>query len=106
MASNDRSFNPADFEFSWTRDGWYEWDGEKAHAEAKRERDAVAREARKQGRKVKCWSNRGQQITRGGIGSGHPEIDMLVTVYHVEVGPAPGFEFELVNAYGRMLYGC
>lgn len=105
--SNDRSFNPADFEFQWTQDGtqygWYEWDREAAHKAAKRERDAAARAARKQGFEAKCWSNSGQLITRGGIGSGRPEIEMVVTVFHVTISePEPS----LINGWGRMLYGA
>ena len=76
-----RTFNPADFEFQWTDDGWYEWDHAEAHKMALRERNAAARTLRKEGRRVRSFSNPGQRISRGGIGSGHPHIELIVNVY-------------------------
>ena len=74
------SFNPADYHFTWTAD-WYTWDRDAAHKDAKAERDQAAKVARSKGLIVKKSSMPGQLITRGGIGSGKPEIGMYVTVY-------------------------
>ena len=78
-------FNPVDFHFSWIDDGseygWYEWDSKRARTDARRARDARARELKAEGRTVKKTSEPNQLITRGGIGSGHPEISHVVTVY-------------------------
>lgn len=65
-------FNPVHYGFEWTEDGWYKLDEVKAHADAKRDRDAAAAELRKQGRKVKKWTAGRQLISMGGIGSGRP----------------------------------
>jgi hypothetical protein len=73
-------FNPVDFEFKWTPD-WYEWDSEKAIKAALTARDARAKALRSEGRQVRCFTLAGQQITRGGIGTPHPEVDFVVPVY-------------------------
>lgn len=54
-----------------------------ARAKAKKERDAYAADLAHEGYTVRKFSNAGQLITRGGIGSGHPEISNVVTVYKV-----------------------
>lgn len=87
--SIQQSFNPADHCFTWTVDGsqygWYEWNGKLAHSQALKARNAAAKVAKAHGKSVKCWSSPGQMITRGGIGSNHPEINMFVTVYHLDI---------------------
>jgi len=79
-----QTFNPMNFLFSWTKD-WYEWDGTAAHKAALKARNAEAKRLKAQGKRVRSWSMPNQSITRGGIGSGHPEIDHFVTVYVLEV---------------------
>ena len=79
------SFNPVDFCFSWTADNWYEWDGEKARKEAMAARSAKAKDLQAQGLKVRKSSLSGQLITRGGIGTTHPEISHFVTVFKLDV---------------------
>ncbi len=87
------TYNPVDFNFRWTdgdpanpRDmGWYEWDSKKAHENAKKARDEHFKELKQKGRKVKRGQNRGQLITRGGIGSNHPQVEFFVTVYHLYI---------------------
>ena len=74
-------FNPADYCFTWTADGWYEWDRKAAQRAALAARNAAAKALRAAGREVSCFSLPGQLITRGGIGSGRPEIDLMVTGY-------------------------
>ena len=80
---SQRTFNPANFEFAWT-DGWYTWDRKAAHSAALKARNTEAKRLQAQGKRVIKSSLPGQIITRGGIGSGHPEIDLCVTVYMVE----------------------
>ena len=81
-----RTFNPANWHFAWTEDGWYEWDRKAAHSAALRARNVEAKRMKAAGRLVTKSTIPGQLITRGGIGSGHPEISMHVSVYMIEVG--------------------
>ncbi len=75
------TYNPIDFCFAWTEDGWYSWDGKAAHKAALAARNAEARKLRKEGRQVFTFSLPDQLISRGGIGSGRPHIEHFVTVY-------------------------
>lgn len=79
------TFNPIKYGFEWTADGWYKWDSKAAHERAKKDRDAAARLAKADGRIVKKWSMGSQLISMGGIGSGHPHIEEVVTVYGINV---------------------
>lgn len=76
-------FNPIDFGFVWTKD-WYEFDHTAAHKAAKVARTARVKELRAQGIRPRQYAHRDQLITRGGIGSGHPQIENIVTVYRLE----------------------
>jgi hypothetical protein len=76
----ERNFNPINFGFTWT-EGWYSWDQKAAHAAARRDRDGMMRSLRQIGRTVKATSQAGCLMSRGGIGSGHPYIEEIVTVY-------------------------
>lgn len=78
------TFNPIDHGFRWV-DDWYEFDSTQAHQAAKDARDQEARRLKATGRKVKRGTVRNQLISRGGIGSGHPHIDLFVHVYTVGV---------------------
>ena len=75
-------FNPVKFTFEWT-DGWYNWDRDEAHREALKARNAKAKELKVRGYKVRKSTLRDQLITLGGIGSGHPEISLVVNCYMV-----------------------
>jgi hypothetical protein len=90
MVHNVKRFNPVNRCFKWTlvegnEYGWYEFDSEEAHRVAKLERDEFARSLKSLPgvANVKKRTLKNQLITRGGIGSGHPEISLLVTVYEV-----------------------
>lgn len=76
-----KTYNPADYGFHWTTDNWYKWDSAIAHVRAKRDRDSIALQLRHQGKKVNMFTERNQLISKGGIGSGHPHIEMVVTIY-------------------------
>lgn len=76
------SFNPVDYHFEWTND-WYTWNREQAIKDARKARSAKAKQLRKDGWNVRLWSLSNQRITRGGIGSGHPEITAIVSVYYI-----------------------
>lgn len=76
-----KSFNPVDYCFAWTSDGWYTWDSKAARAKALAERNAEAARLAKAGYTVRKYTVPSQRITLGGIGSGHPEVDFVVTVY-------------------------
>ena len=74
-------FNPLNFGFTWTADNWYNFDHEAAHKEALKARNAMARKLRKEGHKVSCFSLPNQLVSRGGIGSGHPHIELVINSY-------------------------
>jgi len=78
-----QSFNPVDYTFEWTKD-WYKWDYKLAHKLARKARNRVVKELRKQGYQVKVFTFSNQRITRGGIGTGKPHIDLIVNVYYLE----------------------
>jgi hypothetical protein len=74
-------FNPIDYGFEWTEDGWYKWDSKAAHKQARQARDAEARLRKGAGQNVKKWSEPNQLMRRGGIGSGKPDVEFIVTIY-------------------------
>jgi len=80
-------YNPADFEFTWIQDdtptGWYVWHRDLAHRLALKARNSYALNLKAQGYSPKKFSIRNQQITRGGIGSSHPEITLWATCYGI-----------------------
>lgn len=78
------AFNPFTFCFSWT-DNWYEWDEKEARKQALKARDAKVRELRSEGKTVIKWTLPGQIVRKGGIGTAHPEIDAVVSVYMLDV---------------------
>lgn len=77
------SFYPVDYFWTWTED-WYEWDSKKAHQAALRDRNARAKELERQGKKVIKTSYPRALMSRGGIGSGRPHIEVYSTVYHLD----------------------
>lgn len=76
-------FSPARYTFEWTED-WYTWDDDKAHKLALRARNAEAKQLKQEGYRVVKRTLRNQLITQGGIGSGHPEISLVVNCYMVD----------------------
>ena len=75
------TFNPIAYTFEWTDDGWYRFDYETARRQAMAARRKSAKELRAEGFTVSSFTLNNQRITRGGIGSGHPEITQVVSVY-------------------------
>ena len=75
-----RTFNPLDFGFEWT-DGWYRFDHKAAHKAALAARNREAKRLRGMGYAVRCFTHRNQLMSMGGIGSGHPHIQQVVSVY-------------------------
>lgn len=75
-------FNPLDYGFRWVGD-WYEYDGKIAERAALKARNVRVRELRSRGLTVRCSTLRSQLVTQGGIGSGHPQIELVVPVYCV-----------------------
>lgn len=73
-------FDPVDFAFFWT-DDWYTFDYHTGARAAQIARQKRAKELRKAGYDVRCDRLPGQLISRGGIGSGHPHIELVVTCY-------------------------
>jgi hypothetical protein len=83
--SEQYAFNPLDYGFRWTDDGWYTFDNKNAHHAAMSARNAAAKRARAQGRKVRCSTSSNQLMSKGGIGSGFPHIELIVNVYRMDV---------------------
>jgi len=78
-------YDPTDYCFQWTDDGWYTWDRERAHKVARKDRDDTARDLFwRRGRKIRKSSIRNQTITKGGVGTPYPEITLTCTIYIVE----------------------
>lgn len=78
------AFCSVDYCFSWT-DTWYTWDEKEARKQAYAARNAKAKSLRDEGKTVVKWSNRDQLVRRGGIGTGHPEIDLFCNVFMLDV---------------------
>lgn len=99
MEHKEKTFNPINYGFKWVavegnEYGWYEFDSTEAHRQAKADRDfnvKILKEEQQRtatfGQAILCnvrrHSLKNQLMKRGGIGSGHPEIEELVTVYSV-----------------------
>lgn len=83
MESIQRTFLPVDYFWQWT-ENWYEWDSKAAHSAAKKARNAEAKRLEGLGYTVKKWSNPKALISRGGIGSGHPHIEVYCSAYGLE----------------------
>lgn len=80
MCRSER-FSPLDYGFSWTNDGWYAFDSKQAHAAAKAARDAAFRQLKAEGKDVRRSTDPKQLVSRGGIGSGRPHIELVINVY-------------------------
>ena len=78
------AFCPFDFCFEWT-DTWYTWDAKEARKQALAARDAKVRELRAQNKTVTKWTLSDQLVRKGGIGTDHPEIDAVTSVYMLSV---------------------
>lgn len=82
--SIQKTFCPTDYGFRWTEDlngRWYEYKGKEAEKAALRARNRVAKQLRAEGWTVKKWSMGRQLVSKGGIGSGRPHIELVVPVY-------------------------
>ena len=78
-------FDPTDFGFEWTQDGWYKFDYKLASLAAKACRDRAVTILREQGRRVRAFTLRNQLRTLGGIGTGKPQIEEIVNCYGFNV---------------------
>jgi hypothetical protein len=78
--SQQQMFNPIDYGFTWDGD-WYKFNYEAARKAAMAARSKRTKELKAQGWTVKSFTLSDQRITRGGIGSKHPEITQIVSVY-------------------------
>ena len=78
------TFSPASYCFEWTNDHhgiWYTWDRALAHKQALAARNKKAKELQKEGKQVSKFSLPSQLITKGGIGTSLPQIELLCNVY-------------------------
>jgi len=78
------SFNPIDFGFRWT-EYWYEFDYDIARKLALKARNAKAKELKAAGCDVWKSTHKNNLMSRGGIGSGHPHIEVFIpSIYVIE----------------------
>lgn len=73
-------YDALDFTFAWT-DDWYTYDRTAGEKAARKARDEKAKELRKAGKTVQCFSLPHQLRSKGGIGSGRPHIEVVSTAY-------------------------
>ncbi len=78
------SFSPTKYNFKWTEDGWYKWDRKAAHSAALKARNARAKELKAKGYEVRKSSQQDCLMSLGGIGTEHPHIELIVTIYRVD----------------------
>lgn len=78
------TFSPLDYGFEWDGD-WYTFDGKAAAKAAQAARTKVARQLRGEGFTVALSTLPNQLVRRGGIGSGHPDIELEVSVYMLDI---------------------
>ena len=79
-----QSYLGISYGFEWTQDAqgeWYAWDYEAGNKAAQEARDAEAKKLKAAGWTVKKSSDRNQLISRGGIGSGKPHIELHCNAY-------------------------
>jgi len=81
--SGQESFNPVDYCFAWTADGWYSWDRPAAIKAAKQARTARVKELKARGITPRPFTLSSQLISRGGIGSGRPHVEFVTSVYYL-----------------------
>ncbi len=74
------TFDPIDYGFRFVGD-WYEYDGKAAERAALKARNDYAKAQRALGKTVKCSAERNNLRSMGGIGSGHPHIELVVPIY-------------------------
>ena len=85
--SMQRFYSPTDYAFEWTPPrkgftfGWYTWDRGAGMKAALKARNDEAKRLTKLGYLVTKYSLKGQQITKGGVGTPYPEVDFTVTCY-------------------------
>lgn len=81
MVTFQKYYNPADFEFEWTKNNYYSWDRKAAHKAALRARNDEMRRLQHEGYDVTAFILRDQIVSKGGIGTGRPHIKLSVTCY-------------------------
>jgi len=69
-------------QIEWTSDGWYKM-ADDAEKQAMQRRNARAKELKAQGFEVSKGSHSNQLLSFGGIGSGHPHIEILCNCYNL-----------------------
>lgn len=74
------TYSPMDYTFQWTED-WYTFDTTEGKRLALAARKAEMARLKREGWTVKPFSLGQQLISRGGIGSGRPHIELVVNVY-------------------------
>lgn len=79
-----KTFLPIDYGFEWTEE-WYKWGADAGRNAALKARNAEAKRLKDQGHKVRKSSLKDQLISRGGIRSGKPHIELHMTCFLIDV---------------------
>jgi len=82
-------FDGTDTHFRWTKSGWYEFDHTAARKAALKARNQHARQLSEQGYVVTKFSLGRQLVSRGGIGSDRPHIELEVSCYGLNAYKEP-----------------
>ena len=83
-------YDPIDYGFEFTTDGWYKFNRIEASKLALKARNQAAKQYKANGFKVRAFTLSNQLRTMGGIGSNHPEISVIVNVYGLNVDRPAG----------------
>ncbi|MBU2266450.1 MAG: hypothetical protein KJ977_05355 [Candidatus Omnitrophica bacterium] len=78
-----KTFSGINYGFRWTDDDWYEYDGVQAEKKALKARNAFVKELKADGYRPTTFSLGSQLVSRGGIGSGNPHIEIWTKCYGV-----------------------
>jgi hypothetical protein len=81
---SQRIFAGDQYGFVWVGD-WYVWDYTAGNKAALQARNQEAKQARLAGRKVRLFSLGESLTSHGGIGSGHPHIELWCKVYGLNI---------------------
>jgi hypothetical protein len=79
--SIQKIYNPTDYTFNWTEDGWYTFDCKAGQKQAMKARNEEAKKLVKDGWKVTKFSLPDQLLSFGGIGSGKNHIEVICNCY-------------------------
>lgn len=78
-----KAYSPIDYTFKWTQDNWYTFDEPVGKKQALADRRKDKKQLEAQGYKTRQFSLK-SLMSKGGIGSGKPHIEVWTTAYYLE----------------------